>query len=43
METMVTYFWGGGGKGGKGVFKVHCGLGKNGEQSLFHVTSLPPC
>ena len=41
VETMVTYFfWGG---GGKGVIKVHCGLGKNGEQSLFHVTSLPPC
>ena len=44
METMVTYFFlGGGGEGGKGVIKVHCGLGKNGEQSLFHVTSLPPC
>ena len=42
METMVTYFFVGGG-GGKGVIKVHCGLRKNGEQSLFHVTSLPPC
>ena len=30
------------GEGGQGANKVHCGLGKNGEQSLFRVTSLPP-
>ena len=33
---------GGWGGGGQGANKVHCGLGKNGEQSLFRVTSLPP-
>ena len=43
METTVMYFFWGGGGGGNGVIKVHCGLRKNGEQSLFHVTSLPPC
>ena len=41
-QWLRIFFWGGG-EGGKGVIKVHCGLGKNGEQSLFHVTSLPPC
>jgi len=46
METMVLYFFllgRGEGRGGEGVNKVHCGLGENGEQSLFHVMSLPPC
>ena len=31
------------GGGGGGINKVRWGLGENGEESLFHVTSLPPC
>ena len=41
-QRLCIFFVGGGGGGG-GINKVHCGLGENGEQSLFHVTSLPPC
>ena len=40
-QRLCIFFVGVG--GGEGINKVHCGLGENGEQSLFHVTSLPPC
>ena len=42
---MYFFFEGGGGGGGgeQGANKVPCCLSENGEQSLFHVTSLPPC
>ena len=47
MERMVCIFFlkgeGGGGGGEQGANKVPCCLSENGEQSLFHVTSLPPC